>query len=90
MQALDARAVGLGTVELGGGRQKKGDPIGRAVGVVLAAKVGSEVATGEPLCAVHAASHAAAEAVIARLQGAYIILPVPAAPLPIVLDRVTG
>ena len=90
VHALDARAVGLVTVELGGGRQKKGDPIDPAVGVVLAAKVGSEVATGEPLCAVHAASHAAAEAVIARLQGAYIILPVPAAPLPIVLDRVTG
>ncbi|MCO5213770.1 MAG: thymidine phosphorylase [Caldilinea sp.] len=90
VHALDAREVGLVTVELGGGRQKKGDPIDPAVGVMLAAKVGSEVAAGEPLCTVHAANQAAAEAAIPRLQAAYIILPEPADPLPIVLDRVTG
>ncbi len=90
VHALDAREVGLVTVGLGGGRQKKSDPIDPAVGVMLAAKVGSEVAAGEPLCEIHAASQAAAETAIRRLQAAYIILPEPADPLPIVLDRVTS
>lgn len=90
VHALDARSVGLVAVDLGGGRLKKGDPIDPAVGVMLVAKVGSEVAAGESLCAVHAASRGAAEAVIPRLQAAYTIAPPPVAPLPIVLDRITG
>ncbi len=90
VHALDAREVGLVTVELGGGRQKKGDPIDPAVGVMLAAKVGSKVAVGEPLCTIHAATRAAAEAAIPRLQAAYVMAPERAAPLPIVLDRVTS
>jgi len=90
VHALDAREVGLVTVDLGGGRQKKGDPIDPAVGVMLAAKVGSKIAAGETLCTVHAASRAAADAAIPRLQAAYTIAAQPAAPLPIILDRMTG
>jgi pyrimidine-nucleoside phosphorylase len=51
---IRADAVGLATVELGGGRQKKGDSIDYAVGIVLDAKVGDRVESGQPLCWVHA------------------------------------
>ena len=51
---IRADAVGLATVELGGGRQKKGDSIDYAVGIVLETKVGDRVELGQPLCWVHA------------------------------------
>jgi pyrimidine-nucleoside phosphorylase len=51
---IRADAVGLATVELGGGRQKKGDSIDYAVGIVLRAKVGDRVELGQPFCWVHA------------------------------------
>jgi thymidine phosphorylase len=90
VHAIDAREVGLVTVELGGGRLKKGDPVDPAVGVRLAAKVGDRVAAGETLCTVHAASTAAATIAIARLQAAYTLQDAFAAPLEIVLDRIGG
>jgi len=52
--SIDALQVGLTVAQLGGGREKKGDPIDHAVGVVLEAKVGDRVAQGEPLCTIHA------------------------------------
>jgi pyrimidine-nucleoside phosphorylase len=49
-----ADAVGATAVQLGGGRAQKGDAIDHAVGIVLAVKVGDTIATGQPLCWVHA------------------------------------
>jgi len=51
---IDALEVGLVTMVLGGGREKKGDPIDHAVGVALHKKVGDRVRAGEPLCDIHA------------------------------------
>ena len=51
---LDAMEVGLTAGLLGGGRARKGDPIDRAVGVVLAKKIGDYVKNGEPLLTIHA------------------------------------
>lgn len=87
---VDAREVGLTSVALGGGRQKKGDAIDPAVGIVLAAKVGSEVNAGDPLCTVHARNEEAAHDATRRLQAAFTIAPTPADPLPIILDHVTA
>lgn len=88
VHAIDARTVGLVTVDLGGGRLKKGDPVDPAVGVLLRAKVGAQVAAGEPLCIVHAANEATAAAAVTRLQSAYTIQAAPAPGLAIVLDRI--
>jgi pyrimidine-nucleoside phosphorylase len=85
---IDARAVGLVTVDLGGGRHKKGDPIDHRVGVVVRAKVGSRVEEGEPLCHVHAADEAAAGWAVRRLEAAFTLQESDAAPLPVILDRV--
>ncbi len=51
---IDAREVGQTVVLLGGGREKKGDPIDYSVGVVLDKKVGDRVEKGERLVAIHA------------------------------------
>ena len=51
---VDARAVGLTSMLLGGGRAAKGDTIDHAVGVVLQAKVGDHVEQGQPLMTIHA------------------------------------
>lgn len=88
VHAIDAREVGLVTVDLGGGRHKKGDPIDPAVGVVLSAKVGARVESGETLCIVHAAGEQSAQEAAKRLQAAYTLADAPVRPLAIVLDRV--
>ncbi len=54
---IDALQVGQTAVLLGGGREKKGDPIDYAVGIVLHKKVGDRVEKGEPLLTIHANDH---------------------------------
>ena len=90
VHAIDARAVGLVAVALGGGRQKKGDPIDARVGVMVQAKVGSQVAAGDPLCTIHAADESSAAWVVDRLLEAYTLRSEPTANLPILLDRIAG
>jgi pyrimidine-nucleoside phosphorylase len=51
---IDAYEVGLTAVMLGGGREKKGDPIDYAVGIVHHKKVGDWVEQGERLLTIHA------------------------------------
>ena len=69
---LDARAVGLAVVALGGGRQRKGDEIDHRVGVVLESKVGDKVADGDLLCTVHAGDADAAHLAAERIYDAYL------------------
>jgi pyrimidine-nucleoside phosphorylase len=51
---VDAAEVGKTGVELGGGRQQKGDPIDYGVGIICHAKTGVQVAAGDPLFTSHA------------------------------------
>jgi len=53
---VDAAEVGKTGVTLGGGRQKKGDPIDYGVGIICHAKIGTQITTGEPLFTIHANS----------------------------------
>ncbi|MEC9488081.1 MAG: pyrimidine-nucleoside phosphorylase [Halanaerobium sp.] len=53
IRRLDALKVGQAAMVLGAGRQKKGDRINRAVGLVLKKKVGDRVAKGESLMEIH-------------------------------------
>lgn len=71
VSGLDARAIGLAVVALGGGRQQKGDAIDHRVGVVLAAKIGAQVRAGDGLCTIHAADLAAARIAADRILDAY-------------------
>ena len=51
--AIQCEQVGVASMVLGGGREKKEDSIDPAVGLVLHKKVGDAVKTGEPLCTIH-------------------------------------
>lgn len=51
---INARQVGEAAVDLGAGREKKGDPIDHAVGILIHRKVGEYVLSGEPLFTIHA------------------------------------
>ncbi len=53
LAGIDARKVGLSAVALGAGRQRKGDTVDMAVGVVLHAKIGDWVDEGQPLFTIH-------------------------------------
>jgi pyrimidine-nucleoside phosphorylase len=54
LRLVDAAEVGQAAVELGAGREKKGDAIDLAVGVEVLHKVGDRVKKGEPLFVIHA------------------------------------
>jgi len=50
--AIHCEQVGIASLVLGGGREKKEDAIDPAVGLVLHKKVGDPVHAGEPLCTI--------------------------------------
>jgi len=81
---LDAMEVGLTAMELGAGREKKGDPVDHAVGIVLHKKIGERVERGEGLCAVHAQSREDLERAERRLLAAYAWEDEPVEPPPLI------
>ncbi len=55
VRRVNAEGIGLASVHLGAGREKKGDPIDHRTGVVLHAKVGDRVERGQPFAEIHVA-----------------------------------
>jgi len=51
IEHTDAEKIGIASVILGAGREKKGDPIDPSAGIVLKKKTGDYVKKGEPLAA---------------------------------------
>jgi pyrimidine-nucleoside phosphorylase len=80
---IDAREVGLTVMHLGGGRERKGDPIDHAVGVVLHHSVGDQVERGDTLFSLHANDEGKAALAVQRLLAATKISQKPADPLPL-------
>lgn len=68
---IDAREIGLAAVDLGAGRERKGEPIDHAVGIVLEAKVGDQVTAGDTLLTVHASDKERCEQARERILQAY-------------------
>ena len=87
---IDAREVGYAVVELGGGRERKGDPVDPAVGVVLAegAKVGNPVRAGDPLMWIHARNAESLAAAKSRLQAAVRVTDGPVEPPPLIYTTI--
>ncbi|AIP69390.1 thymidine phosphorylase [Burkholderia pseudomallei] len=54
IERIDARALGLAVVGLGGGRAKIGDTLDYSVGLSALAELGERVEAGQPLATVHA------------------------------------
>ncbi len=50
---IDAASLGLGLIELGGGRKRRGDAVDFSVGFEMLARVGDRVEAGQPLLRVH-------------------------------------
>lgn len=85
VQAIDAKALGLVSMQLGGGRKQAGDALDLAVGLVLHKKVGTPVAAGDTLVTVHS-STAEIGQLTADIQHAFTIGADEPAQTPLVLD----
>jgi pyrimidine-nucleoside phosphorylase len=72
VSAIAADEVGIASVRLGAGREKKGEPIDHRTGIVLHAKVGDRVERGEPYADVHVAGKPADADAIAMIRGAFL------------------
>jgi pyrimidine-nucleoside phosphorylase len=83
LAGLDAAEIGLTSADLGAGREKKGDPIDHAVGIVVHHKVGEASEAGEALFTVHANDEAKLESARGRLLAAVEWSDTPVEPLPL-------
>jgi thymidine phosphorylase len=72
---IDAEALGLVVVHLGGGRLREGDRVNPSVGLSDLAGIGEEAGAGVPLAMVHAVTEDAARAAVKAVQAAYMIAP---------------
>jgi pyrimidine-nucleoside phosphorylase len=80
---VNAREIGLASVDLGAGRAKKDESIDHAVGLVIHRKVGERVKKGEPLFTVHANDAERLRTAIARVLAAHKFSAKPVKPLPL-------
>jgi pyrimidine-nucleoside phosphorylase len=71
VSAIAADAIGIASVRLGAGREKKGEPIDHRPGIVLRAKVGDRVERGQPYAEVHLAGRPADAGAIELIRGAF-------------------
>jgi pyrimidine-nucleoside phosphorylase len=81
--------VGVASMLLGGGREKKEDSVDLAVGIVLEKKVGDEVRAGAVLCTIHYNSEARFAEALELVEESFIIGPNRPAKAPLV-RRVIG
>ena len=82
--AMDAQAIGLVSMNLGGGRATKEDEIDLSVGVVLEKKAGEAVAAGETLASLHARTEQDAARAAEMLLRCYAIGPEKPEPKPFI------
>jgi thymidine phosphorylase len=85
---IDARAIGVTVVSLGGGRRRAEDKIDHRVGFTQVLGLGEQAGPDRPLAMVHAASDSAADAAMAELRAAFTIGAAPAAPGPVVVESI--
>lgn len=83
---IDARRLGLLSMGLGAGRERKADDVDPAVGILLRRKVGDPVARGEALAEVHARSAADANRATHWVRSAYQLGSERVEPPPLILD----
>lgn len=88
VRRLHAGVVGLTAVDLGAGRQVKGEAIDHSVGIVVHRKVGDPVTAGEPLFTVHANDPARRDAALRRVLEAYSFSRRAVQPLPHLYGKV--
>ena len=80
---VKAAEVGLAVVDLGGGREEKGQPIDHSVGVLVHHKVGDLVQKGTPLFTVHASHEEKLAEALNSVLAAHTFSDEPVQPLPL-------
>jgi thymidine phosphorylase len=80
--AVDARALGLAVVGLGGGRRRVTDRVDPRVGLADVRGIGEEVGPDAPFALVHAATDSDASAAAALLRAAVEVAETPPAEIP--------
>jgi thymidine phosphorylase len=88
VQSIDARALGMAVVELGGGRRRSDDVVDPAVGLDEIACIGETVDAKRPLAVVHARDDASAERAIQAVRAAFLVGEHRSASLPLIHRRV--
>ncbi|HVO42939.1 MAG TPA: thymidine phosphorylase, partial [Aggregatilineales bacterium] len=88
IQQLNALQVGIASVDLGAGRERKTDPIDPAVGVIVHKKVGDSIVEGEPTFTLHADDEKRLETAIARLTHTIVYSDTVTTPLPAFYDTI--
>lgn len=86
VKSINALEIGRLSMRLGAGRERLGDKIDHAVGVVLSKKNGDRVEIGEPLAFIHARRGEERELRSAELRAAFQLVAQPVKPPPLVLD----
>jgi pyrimidine-nucleoside phosphorylase len=85
---IDAELVGIAAMRLGAGRNRTEDTIDHSVGIVVCAKPGEKICSGESVFEVRYNDEAKLAAAISLLQGAYTIGEAPPAELPLILEEI--
>ena len=88
--AMDTEKCGIASVELGAGREKKGDPIDYSAGIVLKKKTGDRVEKGEPIACFYAADAEKCKSAARLFEGAVTIGATAPATVPLIHARVTA
>lgn len=84
---IDALEIGLSSMRLGGGREKKEDPIDMSAGIVLSHKVGDFVNEGDPLCTLYTNKDEYSQ-VEADVLNAFEIVKEKVSPLPLIVKHI--
>ncbi len=90
VQGIDAEAVGVAAMMLGAGRSRADEGVDPAVGIVLRAKTGARLRRGDPLAAIHGASHGSIEEAAKRLLAAYRVGSEAPPARSLVIDEIRG
>jgi thymidine phosphorylase len=88
--AMDARAIGLAIMGLGGGRRRVEDRIDHAVGIDNVAAIGEQVGADRPLAVIHARDEDGARRAAREIADAVLLADHPPRRQPVVLDRIAG
>ncbi|MCC7449734.1 MAG: pyrimidine-nucleoside phosphorylase [Anaerolineae bacterium] len=90
VEQLNALQVGMASIDLGAGRERKEDTIDHAVGLIVHKKVGDPITAGEPTFTLHANDRQRLEQAKKRLANTIVTSSRPTAPLPTFYDTIEG
>jgi pyrimidine-nucleoside phosphorylase len=82
---IDAERIGRASMQLGAGREKVGDAIDPAAGIVLQCRPGDTVRTGDPLLTLHSRDEALIDLAFEQARSAVTVSDTPPAAGPLVL-----